>query len=48
MSLSVLFCYLILDFPRLLKIGLAERLSTLLQLIPEFGSTISVARLRAS
>jgi hypothetical protein len=46
--LSVLFCYLVFDFRRLLKIGLTERLSSLFQLIPEFGTTISVAELRAS
>ena len=48
MSLSVLYTYLVLDFPCLLRIGLAERLSTQLQLMPEFGTTISVARMRAS
>ena len=45
--LSVLLCYLVLDFPRLLKIGVTERLSSLFQLIPEFGTPIFVAGLRA-
>ena len=48
MSLSVLSCDLASNYPRLLKIGLAERLSVQLQLIPEFGPTISFAWLRAS
>ncbi len=47
MSLSVLFGYLILDFPRLLKNGHAERLSAELELVPEFRFTISDTRLRA-